>query len=205
LTFPEIIFREFYLFGGYFMENKTNKLVRIAVLSALSIVLVMLIRFPIIPSAHFLEYEPGDVPMLVAAFMYGPVAGLVMTVIVSVVQAFTVSAASGWVGMVMHIISTGALVVISGIIYKKFHTFKGAFAALAAGSISMVLVMIPMNLFFTVRFYGVPYDAVVAMLPTAILPFNIIKSLANSLIVILVYKPLSRFLKGESKVSKKTA
>ena len=128
-----------------------------------------------------------------------------MTVIVSVVQAFTVSAASGWVGMVMHIISTGALVVISGIIYKKFHTFKGAFAALAAGSISMVLVMIPMNLFFTVRFYGVPYDAVVAMLPTAILPFNIIKSLTNSLIVILVYKPLSRFLKGEIKVRKKTA
>jgi riboflavin transporter FmnP len=205
VTFPEIIFREFYIFGGLIMENKTNKLVRIAVLSALSIVLVMLVKFPIIPSAPFLEYEPGDVPMLVAAFMYGPVSGLVMTVIVSTIQAFTVSAAAGWVGLVMHIIATGTLVVVSGAIYRRFHTFKGAFAALAAGSLGMVLVMIPMNLFFTVRFYGVPYDAVVAMLPTAILPFNIIKSLANSLIVILVYKPLSRFLKGESKVQKKTA
>jgi len=73
---------------------------------------------------------------------------------------------------------------------------------LAAGSTAMVLIMIPMNLFFTVRFYGVPYDAVVAMLPTAILPFNLIKSLANSLLVILVYKPLSRFLKGAEKVQK---
>lgn len=187
------------------MENKTNKLVRIAVLSALSIVLVMLIKFPIIPSAPFLEYEPGDVPMLVAAFMYGPMAGLVMTVIVSTIQAFTVSAAAGWVGLVMHVIATGTFVVVSGAIYKRFHTFKGAFAALAAGSASMVLVMIPSNLFFSVRFYGIPYDAVIAMLPTAILPFNLIKSLANSLIVILVYKPLTRFLKGADKVQKNAA
>ncbi|MEA4846770.1 MAG: ECF transporter S component [Clostridiaceae bacterium] len=187
------------------MESKTNKLVRIAVLSALSIVLVMLIRFPIIPSAPFLEYEPGDVPMLVAAFMYGPWAGFVMTVIVSIIQAFTVSAASGWVGLVMHVISTGTFVIVSGTIYKRFHTFKGAFAALAAGSISMVLVMIPSNLYFSVNFYGIPYDAVMAMLPTAILPFNLIKSLANSLLVILVYKPLTRFLKGESRIQKKTA
>lgn len=186
------------------MNNKTNKLVRIAVLSALSIVLVMLVKFPIIPSAPFLEYEPGDVPMLVAAFMYGPMAGLLMTIIVSTIQAFTVSAAAGWVGLVMHVLATGTLVFVSGTIYRRFHTFKGAFAALAAGSLCMVLIMIPMNLFFTVRFYGVPYDAVVAMLPTAILPFNIIKSVANSFIVILVYKPLSRFLKG-ARASEKNA
>ncbi|HWR60776.1 MAG TPA: ECF transporter S component [Clostridia bacterium] len=187
------------------MNGRTNKLVRIGVLSALSIVLVMLIKFPIIPSAPFLEYEPGDVPMLVAAFMYGPVAGLAMTVIVSAIQAFTVSAAAGWVGLVMHVISTGTFVVVSGSIYKKFHTFKGAFAALAAGSICMVLVMIPSNLFFSVKFYGIPYDAVVAMLPTAILPFNLIKSLANSLLVILVYKPLRRFLKGSETAQKNAA
>jgi riboflavin transporter FmnP len=187
------------------MNNKTNKLVRIAVLSALSIVLVMHVKFPIIPSAPFLEYEPGDVLMLVAAFMYGPVAGLLMTVIVSTIQAFTVSAAAGWVGLVMHVIATGTFVVVSGVIYRKFHTFKGAFAALAVGSICMILVMVPSNLFFSVKFYGIPYDAVIAMLPTAILPFNLIKSLANSLLVVLVYKPLSRFLKGAVQVQKTTA
>lgn len=187
------------------MENKTNRLVRMAVLSALSIVLVMYVKFPLIPSAPFLEYEPGDVPMLIAAFMYGPVAGLVMTVIVSTIQAFTVSAAAGWVGLVMHVIATGTLVVVSGSIYKRLHTIKGAFIALAAGAISMTLIMIPSNLFFTVRFYGVPYDAVVAMLPTALLPFNIIKSFANSIIVLVVYKPLSRFLKGTQKVQRDAA
>jgi len=187
------------------METKTNRLVRMAVLSALSIVLVMYVRFPIIPSAPFLEYEPGDVPMLIAAFMYGPAAGFIVTVIVSAIQAFTVSAASGWVGFVMHVISTGTLVLVSGSIYKRFHTLKGAFAALAAGAAAMTLVMIPSNLFFTVRFYGVPYNAVVAMLPTAILPFNIIKSVANSIIVLVVYKPLSRFLKGTQRVEKKIA
>jgi len=187
------------------MNNKTNKLVRLAVLSALSIVLVMLVKFPIIPSAPFLEYEPGDVPMLVAAFMYGPIAGLVMTIIVSTIQAFTVSAAAGWVGLLMHIIATGTFVIVSGSIYRRFHTFKGAFAALAAGSLCMVLVMIPSNLFFSVKFYGIPYNAVIAMLPTAILPFNLIKSVANSLLVILVYKPLTKFLKGGEQIQKNMA
>jgi riboflavin transporter FmnP len=182
--------------------NKTNKLVRIAVLSALSIVLVMLVKFPIIPSAALLEYEPGDVPMLIGAFMYGPLTGLLMTILVATIQAFTVSAASGWVGLLMHVIATGTLVVVAGSIYRKFHTHKGAFAGLAAGAICMTLVMIPSNLFFTVKFYGVPYNAVIAMLPTAILPFNIIKSLINSIIVLVVYKPLSRFFKGTQALDK---
>lgn len=179
------------------MNKQLNKMVKMGVLCALSIVLLLLIHFPIIPSASFLEYEPADVPLLIGAFMYGPLAGLVMTVVVALIQATTVSAAGGWVGLVMHIIATGTFVLVAGTIYKKLHTQKGAIAALIAGAISMTLIMVPSNLFFTVKFYGVPYDAVKAMLPTAILPFNLIKSFANALIILLLYKPLARMLRIE--------
>jgi riboflavin transporter FmnP len=177
------------------MKFGVNKMVKMAVLSALAIVLMLAVRFPIFPAASFLEFEPADVVILVAAFLYGPVEGLIVTVVVALVQALTVSAASGWVGLVMHVISSGTLAIISGIIYKRFHTFKGAFAALIAGSLFRTAIMIPTNLFFTVRYWGYPREAVVALIWPALIPFNIIKSFVNSIIVILIYKPLSRLLR----------
>lgn len=174
------------------MTSNVNKMVKISVLSALSMVLMILIRFPIIPSAPYLEYEPADVPLLIIGFMYGPLAGILATIIVSVIQAFTVSAGGGWVGLVMHLFATGAFVLVSSTIYRKMHTMKGAIISLIAGTIAMALVMIPCNLFFTVRFYGVPYDAVVASLPTVVIPFNLIKAGLNSILTLLVYKSLRK-------------
>lgn len=179
------------------MKNtNVRKLVRMAMLSGLAIVLMIWPRIPIIPAAPWLEYEMADVPILIGAFMYGPFAGLLMTIVVSAIQAFTVSAASGWVGFVMHVIATGTLVLVAGTIYKLIHSRKGAIIALIAGALLMTAMMIPTNLFFTVRYWGVPYDAVVASIVPVLLPFNMIKAGLNSLIVGLLYKPLSRFIKG---------
>lgn len=169
---------------------KTNKIVKMAMLCALSIIFMLLIRFPLIPSAPFLEYEPADVPILIGTFLYGPISGLVITVIVSIIQSITVSAASGWIGLIMHIISTGAFVAVAGLIYKKFHTFLGAIIAAVCGCLCRTLIAIPLNLIFTVKFLGVPYDVVKGMIPTAIIPFNIVKSGINSIIGLIVYKTI---------------
>ncbi|MCR4435458.1 MAG: ECF transporter S component [Clostridiales bacterium] len=178
------------------MKMDVNKMVKMGVLSALSVVLMLFVRFPIIPAAPYLEYEPADVPILIGTFLYGPAAGLIMTTVVSLIQSFTVSFSSGWVGFVMHIIATGTLVLVSGSIYKRVHTFKGAILALIAGALSMTLVMIPSNLFFSVKFFNMSYDAVVGLLIPAIIPFNLIKAFTNAVIVLLVYKPVGKFLKA---------
>lgn len=96
------------------MKSELNKIVRLTMLSALSVILMLLIRFPLIPAAMFLEYEPGDVPALIAAFLFGPIGGLMVTAVVSLIQAFTVSAGSSWIGAVMHFIATGTMVVVAG-------------------------------------------------------------------------------------------
>lgn len=180
------------------MRNEVKKLSRLAVLSALSILFMFLIRFPLIPTAHFLEYEPGDVPALIAAFLFGPGAGVLVTLIVSLVQALTVSAGSGWIGGIMHFIATGATVTVAGLIYKRIHNFKGAIIALIAGGISMTLIMIPLNLIFTTKFMNVPVEAVKAMIIPVIVPFNLLKASLNSLLTIFVYKPVGKFLKVET-------
>lgn len=182
------------------MKISLNQMVKMGMLAALAIVLMIPLRFPLF--ANFLTYDPADVPILVGTFMFGPAAGLVITVIVALIQAVLLNPDGGWVGLVMHIIATGTLVIVAGTIYKRFHTIKGAIVALIAGALSMTFIMIPSNIFFDVKFYGYPYDAVKALILPAILPFNLVKSFANSLIVLLIYKPLSRALKGFGSISK---
>jgi riboflavin transporter FmnP len=179
------------------MKLNTKQLARMGVLSALSLVLMFLVRFPIIPAAPFLEYEPADVPILIAAFLYGPVPGFVMTVVVSLIQAMTVSVASGWIGALMHVISTGAFAIAAGLIYKKKHTFKGAILGLSVGALISTSLMVGLNLIFTPIFMRVPVEVVKDMLVPAIIPFNLLKGLMNSALVCLVYKPVGRILKNE--------
>jgi len=178
-------------------KSEVNKMSRLAMLAALSILLMFLVRFPLIPAAPFLEYEPGDIPALIAAFLFGPAAGVLVTLAVSIIQAFTVSAGSGWIGAIMHFIATGTMVAVAGYIYKKIHTQKGAAIALIAASISMTLVMIPLNLIFTTKFMNVPMEAVKAMIVPIIIPFNLLKASINSTLTFLVYKPIGRVLRVE--------
>mgnify|MGYP001176409434 CR=1 FL=1 len=176
------------------MKLDVNKMVKIAVLAALGIVLMLALRFPLIPSAPHLEYDPADIPILIGGFMFGPVAGLVITVIVSFIQAVTVSAQSGWIGFVMHIIASGTLVLVASLIYKKVRTLKGAITSLVAGSLAMILIMIPANLYFAPKF-GIPYEVVKAGLTVSVIPFNIIKTVLTSVLTMLIYKPLGRAFK----------
>ena len=176
------------------MNVNIRKMTTIAVLSALSIVLMLLIRFPILPAAPYLIYEPADVPILIGGFLFGPAAGIIITAIVCVIQAFALST-DGWVELVMHVMATGSLVITSSVIYRRYHKLSGAIIALVAGTLAMTLVMIPVNLVIQPNFYGIPIETVKSLLVPAIIPFNLIKAGANSLLTLLVYKRISLFVK----------
>ena len=186
------------------MKEKTRKLTVMAMLVAISVVLVYLIHFPIFPAAAFLEYDPADIPILIGAFAYGPVAGILLTVVASVIQGFTVSAGSGAYGIIMHIIATSVLVLVSGGIYLVRRTKGGAIVGLILGTIAMGLVMMVANHFITPAFMGVPTEMVDAMLLPVVLPFNLIKAGVNSLITVLLYKTVSRHIIHPAARARKT-
>lgn len=181
------------------MSEKIRKMVTMAILVAISIVLVSVIHVPLIPAVPFLEYDPADIPILIGAFAYGPVAGIILTVVTSVIQGLTVSASSGLYGIIMHIIATSVLVLVASGIYRVRHTKKGAILGLVCGTVAMALVMLPANHFITPAFMGVPTEVLDALLLPGILPFNLIKAGINSVVTFLVYKTVSRHLiHGES-------
>ena len=180
-------------------SQKIRKLVVMALLVAISVVLIYAIRFPLVPAAAFLEYDPADIPILIGALAYGPVAGVMLTVVASLIQGLTVSAGSGWYGIIMHIIATSTLVVVASGIYRFKHTRTGGIVGLVLGTLSMGLIMMPANHFITPLFTGWPVEAVDALLLPGILPFNLIKAGLNSFITFLTYKTVSRYIiHGES-------
>ena len=170
--------------------------VYLAMFAALSIVLVSFIHFsfPFLPGAQFLEYDPADVPILIGTFAFGPAAGLLLTLVVSVVQGITVSAGSGPWGILMHFVATGSMAVVAGLVYKKHHSFKGAIAALGFGALTMTVVMVPLNLLITPIYTGASVQFVAGMLLPAIIPFNLIKSVVNCVVTFIVYKHIMKLI-----------
>ena len=171
------------------MKN-LKKLSTMAILTALSVVLVALVHFPIFPAVSFLEYDPADIAILICGFAFGPGAGIAATVAASLIQGLTVSAQSGVYGIIMHIIATTALVLTSSLVYRKHKTKRGALIGIICGVLAMTAVMIPANLFITPVFMGAPREAVVQLLPYIIL-FNFIKAGVNGLVTFFIYKKVS--------------
>ncbi|MDO4546367.1 MAG: ECF transporter S component, partial [Bacillota bacterium] len=173
--------------------EKTVRLAKMGMLVAVSIVLVYFIHFPIFPAVAFLEYDPADIPILIGTFAFGPLAGILLTVVTSVIQGVTVSAASGVYGILMHIIATSVLVLTAGLIYKFNKTRKGAVIGLLCGVVAMTVVMIGANMVITPLFMGVPRAMVWDLMPF-IAGFNAIKAGINGAVTFLLYKRISGFL-----------
>ena len=176
----------------------TRKLVFMSLLAAVSVLLVYLIHFPIIPGLSFLEYDPADIAILIGTFLFGTGSGLLLTLVVSVLQGLTVSAQSGWIGILMHIIATGSMVLVAGAIYNKNRTLKRAVVALVAGTLTMTVVMAAWNVLITPLYMGVTRNEVISMLMTGFVHFNLAQAGINSVVTFLVYKPISRLYGVES-------
>jgi len=172
------------------MKTNVKKLATMGVLAALSIALMIWIKFPIIPAAPYLIYEPADVPILIGTFLFGPLSGLMIMVIVAGIQALM--SPDGVIGFIMHVAATGAFVIVAGLIYRKFHDRKGAIVGLICGTLAMTLIMVPVNLIIQPNFYGVPLETVKSLLIPAIIPFNLIKAGLNSVVTFIVYKSISK-------------
>lgn len=169
-----------------------KKIANIGVLIGLALILMLTIRFPLF--LPFLIYEPGDIPILIIAFLYGPIPALSATFILSILMA-ALTGLGGPFGAFMHFLATGVLVGFAGFIYKKYHSKKGAILGLAVGSVAMTVLMAGANILLNPIFYGIPYEQTINMLLPGIIPFNLTKAIINSILTVLVYKKTAEFLR----------
>lgn len=171
----------------------TRKAMLTAMLSAIAVILAISFHVPIIPAAAYLEYDMADIPILFITLSLGIPYGLISTIVVSVLQGIAASA-SGIIGIIMHIFATSILVIVSGLIYKRFNSIIGLIVALVVGVIAWVVGMVIFNIIFTPIFLGTPRQAVIEMLVPITIPFNLIKAGANSVAGAILYLSLSPIL-----------
>ncbi len=156
--------------------------------SAMSFVAVLCGR--VIPNvAGFLSYDPKDAVVAIAGFMFGPVATVIIPVLVALVEMISIST-TGPIGCLMNILSTISFALPAALIYRKMKSYRGALIGLASGVCFMTVVMLLWNYLITPIYMEVSRDVVVGMLIPVFLPFNAIKGGLNAALTLLLYKPL---------------
>lgn len=160
-------------------------------LCAIAYVSVFLTRAlpPILPSLPFLQYDPKDIVITLGGFIFGPLSSLLISVVVSLIEAISVSD-TGPIGLLMNVISTCAFACTAAVIYKKKRTLSGALIGLAAGCVFMTAVMLLWNYAITPMYMGISREAVKGMLLPGFLPFNLIKGGLNTAFTLILYKPV---------------
>ncbi|MBE5791319.1 MAG: ECF transporter S component [Clostridiales bacterium] len=174
------------------MKNyKTKQLVLMGLFCAIAFVAVCVFRIPVV---QWLKYEPKDSIIVMAGFLFGPMAVAAISIVVSVLEFMTISDTGVW-GLLMNVVSTCSFAFTAAIIYKKHRSQKGAYAGLFMGYFLMVVMMILWNYIVTPFYMGVPRGEVAKMLIPVFLPFNAVKGALNVALTLIMYKPVMRALR----------
>lgn len=181
-------------------------LTRIAVLAAVAAVLFM-IEIPVIA---FYKLDVSNLPALLGAFSMGPVAGMMILFIKSLLGLL--HSTSGGVGELADFIAGVAYVLPAALLYRRSKSRKSALIGMAVGTLCLVMVSVVVNWLILIPFYmdvyGMPMESVIGM-ATKVLPFvdtelklllcvtapfNLLKGVVLSLLTFLLYKRLSPLL-----------
>ena len=181
---------------------------KIGMLSALAVIL-MLFEIPLPFAPAFYEIDFSEVPVLVGCFAMGPLAGVLIELIKIIINFIINGTITAGVGEIANLLIGCAFVVPAGIIYKKHRSRKSAIIGMATGTIFMTFVGCFLNAFILLPAYAkafqMPIEALVEMgaavngsvnslltfVMFAVAPFNLLKGVLVSLIVLLIYKKIS--------------
>ena len=180
-----------------------------AILTAMAFILMYLeVPLPFMPP--FLKFDFSEIPVLVGAFALGPGWGIVIELLKNLIH-LPFSHTMG-IGELSNFITGSLFVGVSGLVYLKLHTRKGAAIAMAVGTIALAVIAVPINAYITLPLYGTvmnfSMEAILGasakvnplikdkttLLFVAFVPFNLFKGIVVSAITFFVYKPVSKLI-----------
>ena len=167
-----------------------KKMTAVGMFCALAYVCTLMIKIPV----QFLTLDVKDSLIVLCSLIFGPFAGISVAVVVPFLELITISG-TGVYGFIMNVLSSVTFAMTAGLIYRYKKSMTGAVVGLASAVFAVTSVMLLANLLITPYYLHAPTEAVVAMIPTVLLPFNFVKATLNAAIVLLLYKPLSNVLK----------
>lgn len=190
----------------------TRKLSLIGLFAAVSAVL-MLFEVPVPFAPPFYKIDLSELPILIIAFAYGPVAGVMTEFIKILLKLVLKSTSTAFVGELANFTVGCSMVLPASIIYLEKKTRTMAVNALIAGVLAMTVVGSAFNAVYLLpkfaELFGMPLEAIVGMgtkinpaitsVETmalfAVAPLNLLKGGIDSVLTMILYKRLSPYLK----------
>ena len=170
---------------------KIKKLCMVALFCALAYATMFVFRIKV----SFLTFDAKDAIITLAGLLFGPLASLVISFTVALIEMISVSDTQFW-GFLMNFLSSAAFSCTAALIYKFKRSIKGAIIGLTASVFVTTAVMMLLNLIITPIYMDTTSSVVASMIPTLLFPFNLTKSVLNMAIVLILYKPVSRAMKA---------
>jgi riboflavin transporter len=184
---------------------KLKTLIIVSLFSSISFLLMFYVEIPLIPAFPVLKYDLSDIPALIVGFAINTQAGIYVIILKNIIFLLSGKGlASLGIGILMNSLAGFAMVYVSTKIYFLKPCKKYAIAGLIAGTISMTLIMLPLNylllrvLPFILPQLGriLPFNKAVLFLFAGTVPFNLLKGCLSSIFTLLLYKKISNFLKN---------
>lgn len=191
-------------------HSQTRKMAKIAILSSIAFVL-MLFEFPLPLMPGFLKFDFSEIAALLAGFSMGPWAGITVELIKNLLHLpFTHTL---MIGELANFLTSACFVGLASWIYSRNKTLRNATMGMIVGTVALIISGAIFNYFINIPFYisvmGFPEEAIYGASQAAgnhmvhdmgslilwvFVPFNLFKGAVISLIVRVIYKPLSPIL-----------
>lgn len=195
-------------------KSKVKEMTLIAFMGALGAILMVVFHFPIPFMPPFMDFDLSALPELIGGFALGPVAAILIIIVKILVKFVIVGTSSMFTGEIQNFILSCAFVLPAVLIYQKDKSKKTALIGMCVGTVACALTAVLTNLFIIIPFYAnlanYSVEQILAWCTSVnplmkdtftlaifgIIPFNLIKGAASSVVTYLLYKRLSRLIKN---------
>lgn len=197
----------------------TRKIAMIGVFSAIAMILHIL-DFPVPFAPFFYKLDFSEIPAMIGAFAFGPVAGVMIEFCKILLKLLVKGTSTAFVGDLANFVVGCSFILPASIIYMFKKTKKNAIAASVTGTLIMTVFGSLFNAIYLLpafaTLYGMPLDSIVAigteinhnitsvstLVLFAVAPLNLLKGGNISFVTMLVYKKLSPILKTGTLIRK---
>ena len=193
-------------------RSRIRYLAEVGMLSAAATV-IMAFEIPLpFLAPPFYQLDFSEVPALIGGFALGPVAGILIELVKVLLHMMIKGSATAGVGDLANFLIGCSFLVPASLIYRMHKTRRVAIAGMAVGTVSMAIIGCVLNAFVLLPAYTVimpmetileagkavnaNIDSVFTFVLIAVAPFNLVKGVAVSLVTLVLYKYISRLLKG---------
>lgn len=179
--------------------RNTKKMVGVAILGAMSFILINF-SFPLVPGVSFLKVDFSDMPSIIGMFLYGPVGGIAIAFIRSLLHYVQTGGDAGFpIGDATSFIASIAyLLPLYAVVRAKGTSLKGLILGSAAGTIVLTIVLSVLNYYVVAPLYMMVLNFDVGPMINyvlyGVLPFNIAKGFLISVVFIVLFGKLKPWL-----------